>query len=96
MPAIDGPVLSTIPVDLVAHLRTINAEGLIRQSPHDRNQLIQSVQKDGIFYLDLSDDQDTQNCVNTINLLSRDLFALGPEEKRRYDVDQLGALKLNG
>lgn len=82
-----------------APLKTIRLGALQRGDSEEKDKLFAAAKEDGIFYLDISEDEGEYKLVNLIweiYGLSRSLFNLELEEKMQYDVDKIGSLKLNG
>ncbi|GIZ42866.1 hypothetical protein CKM354_000611600 [Cercospora kikuchii] len=77
-------------------LRTINACDLEDQSAEAKVDVVEAALKDGIFYLDFSNDTDLRECLSDIEELMRNLFGLNLAEKERFDIDRFDPLKLNG
>lgn len=83
----------------VATLQTISLKGLRNKSADEISKLLLAAQKEGIFYLDLKDDDvETQlaNFTNDINTLSREIFEMSYEAKMAFDIDTGSKYKLNG
>ena len=82
----------------IALLLTINIERLYQGDKEEAARLFQAAQEDGVFYLDLQDWCCTEfiDTADEVFAFSKKLFSLSEEEKMKYDVDELGKLKLNG
>ena len=82
----------------VAQLLTIDLGRLHAGDEKEAAKLFKAAKEDGILHLDLQDRRFMAviDAVDDVFALSKDLFSLREEEKMKYDVDELGALKLNG
>ncbi|KAK8070168.1 oxidoreductase- 2OG-Fe(II) oxygenase family [Apiospora phragmitis] len=87
-----------IPSEKVAKLRTISLLKLQAGSVSERNLLLQTCTEDGFFYLDLTHPSHSalQNDVESVFVLSKDLFNYPLDIKTLFDVDKVSDLKVNG
>ncbi len=92
------PPDSNIELGPVAQLLTIDVGRLHEGDKEEAAKLFKAAKEDGIFYLDLQDRRSMAviDTVDDVFALSKDLFSLSEEEKMKYDIDELDALKLNG
>jgi len=82
----------------IAQLLTINTKRLHQGDKEEAARLFQAAKEDGVFYLDLQDWCCTEviDTADEVFAFSKKLFSLSEEEKMKYDIDELGKLKLNG
>ena len=82
----------------IAHLQTILCDPLSNGDKHEAAKLLKAASLDGFFYLDLQGSAFAAliDVTEDVFALSKALFGLSEEEKLRYDIDELGRLKLNG
>jgi isopenicillin N synthase-like dioxygenase len=65
----------------------------------EKDKLFTVAKEDGVFYLDLTEDQFEYPMTalsDRLYDLSRSLFSLELEDKLQYDIDKIDSLKLNG
>jgi isopenicillin N synthase-like dioxygenase len=82
--------------ELCAKLQTIHAADIRNRLQGARSKLIEAASRDGMFYLDLTEERDLQECLVNIQDLMQHLFGLDMCEKERYDIDRSDVLRLNG
>jgi len=89
---------NNLDVDSTAQLQLIDLGRLHQGDGGEAAKLFKAAKEDGVFYVDLRD-QPFMGMIDTVDdifALSKELFSLSKEEKMEYDIDELGALKLNG
>jgi isopenicillin N synthase-like dioxygenase len=81
-----------------ANLRTIDLGRLQKGDEAEALKLFEACKDDGVFYLDFSSEEciKMMDQVKDLFTVSKRLFELSEEEKMRFDIDNLGRLKLNG
>ena len=80
-----------------AKLQVISLRGLQDGNAAEAERLFAVSKTSGFFYLDFSDSNGvTNDDIDKVFQLEKSLFKLPQEELLRYDVDQIGRLKLNG
>lgn len=88
--------LKLVPSDLpIAQLPTVSLNRLENGSLEEDENLIQACRTHGFFYLDLNG-SNVSSLLDKMYELTRELYDLPEEEKRKYDVDKLSDMKLNG
>lgn len=96
----DTNVTHEIPTGLpLATLKTLDIQKLQDQDPVEKQMLLNAAENEGFFYLsfqNLPEVEKLTTVLNGIYDLERDLFDMSEEEKLGFDVDTLGAMKLNG
>lgn len=82
----------------VAQLRTIRLRSLQDGSVSETKKLLEAAINDGFFYLDLTDPEEETflNHVDEIFTMAKAIFDLEQSIKLHFDVDLLGASKVNG
>lgn len=82
----------------VAQLRTIRLPSLRDGSVSETRKLLEAAINDGFFYLNLTDPEEETflNHVDEIFTMSKAIFDLEQSIKLHFDVDLLGASKVNG
>lgn len=91
-------LLSGLPSNKLASLRTISLYELKSGSVSEQNLLLQTAITDGFFYLDLTHPEFSSLLadIEAVFNLSEHLFNYPPEIKSLFDVDQISPLKING
>ncbi|KAJ5175403.1 oxidoreductase [Penicillium canariense] len=84
-------------MSLTAQLETVNITELRKFSRGASQKVAQAAKEQGIFYLDLTDDNLSSNGnIEGVAALSEEIFQLPFTEKMQFDVDKLGEWKING
>lgn len=80
-------------------LPTIDLQALLVQEPAETAKLLDAAKQYGFFYLDFRMTPDSETFLSLVDQIYRfeeQLFSLPQEHLMKYDVDELGYMKLNG
>lgn len=89
-------ILKSLPL---ASLQTIDLQKLLENDPDEGFKLLTAAKEEGFFYLDyhqVPGNAQFLDMLRDMYAFQERLFQLSEEDKRRYDVDKLGYMKLNG
>ncbi len=80
-------------------LPNIDLQALLVQEPAETAKLFDAAKQYGFFYLDLRTIPDSETFLSLVDQIYRfeeQLFSLPQEDLMKYDVDEIGYMKLNG
>lgn len=85
--------------DSAQGLPNTDLQGLFDRDPAEATKLLDASKQYGFFYLDfrtISKSKTVLSLINQIYRFEEELFSLPQDYLMKYDVDEIGYMKLNG